>query len=90
MRILYLIARQFNTLLQIKELAVQGFSSQIIAERTGMKEFVVRKNMGLTRKFSIEELKEALTDCVRSEEAVKTGIMNDQMAVELIIIRYSA
>ena len=46
-----------------------------------MKEFVVRKNMGLTRKFSIEELKEALTDCVRSEEAVKTGIMNDQMAV---------
>ena len=90
MRILYLIARQFNTLLQIKELAVQGFSSQTIAERTGMKEFVVRKNMGLTRKFSLEELKEALDDCVRSEESVKTGIMNDQMAVELIIIRYSA
>lgn len=89
MRILYLIARQFNTLLQIKELAVRGYTSPVIAERTGMKEFIVRKNMGLTKKFSIQELTEAVGECAKSEEAVKTGMMNDQMAVELIIIRYS-
>lgn len=89
MRILYLIAKQFNTLLQIKELAVRGYTSPVIAERIGMKEFIVRKNMGLTKKFSIKELTEAVSECAKSEEAVKTGMMNDQMAVELIIIRYS-
>ena len=89
LRILALISRQFNTLLQIKELSVQGYTTSIIAQRTNMKEFIIRKNLGMTRKFSIEELKDALEDCVRSEEEVKTGRMNDRIAVEMLIIKYS-
>lgn len=89
LRILALISRQFNTLLQIKALSVRGYTSSVIAQRTGMKEFIVKKNLGMTRKFSIDELREALESCVQSEEEVKTGLLNDRMAVEILIIKYS-
>ena len=36
------------------------------------------------------DLKRAVRDGVAYEEAVKTGRMNDQMAVELFIVQYSA
>ena len=90
MRTLYLMARQFNVLLQIRELAVQGFPNTIIAERTGMMEFIVRKNAGLARKFSVEELKGAVEFCTQREEDVKTGKMIDQIAVELVIYKYAS
>ena len=90
MRTLYLIARQFNVLLQIRELAGQGFPNNTIAERTGMKEFIVRKNVGLARKFTIEELKGAVEFCTQMEEDVKMGRMADQIAVELVIYKYAS
>ena len=37
-----------------------------------------------------DDLKRAERDGVAYEEAVKTGRMNDQMAVELFIVQYSA
>ena len=40
MRILALIGRQFNLLLQVKELKKKGYSQQIIAEKTGLHGFV--------------------------------------------------
>lgn len=88
MRILYLIARQFNVLLQIRELSGQGFPSNIIAERTAMKEFIVRKNLGLARRFTVAELRAAVEFCLQMEEDVKTGRMQDQIAVELVIYKY--
>ena len=41
MRILALIGRQFNFLLQVKELRKKGYSPQVIAEKTGLHGFVV-------------------------------------------------
>ena len=89
MRILYLILKQFNTLMEVKELAMKGYSVQLIAERTGIRDFIVRKHMALTKSFAFEELRQAVNDCIDMEEAVKTGTMVDQLAVELIIIKYS-
>ena len=89
MRILFLLARQFNMLLEIKELTMKGYTQSIIAQKTGIRDFIVRKNMSLTRAFSFEELRGAVENCAEMEEAVKTGRMPDQLAVELIIIQYS-
>ena len=38
----------------------------------------------------MEQLKQALCDGAELEEAVKTGRMDDQMAVELFLMKYSA
>lgn len=90
MRILFLITRQFNLLLQVKALQKQGFNQNTIAEKMKMQSFIIRNYLRQTGHFSIEELKAAVKECVKSEEAVKTGKMNDVMSVELMIVKYSA
>lgn len=89
MRILFLVGRQFNLLMQVKELKKKGYDDKRIGEKTGLHSFIVRKYVSQASRFSMKELKEALTACVEADEAVKTGKMNDVMSVELLIIRYS-
>lgn len=89
MRILFLIARQFQILLQVKDLKRQGYDNKFIASKAKIPEFAVRKNAAQAGRFKTDQLKEAVADCVQTEEDVKTGILNDRMAVELLIVRYS-
>ncbi len=44
----------------------------------------MRKYQAQCRAYSLDDLKRAVRDGVAYEEAVKTGRMNDQMAVELL------
>lgn len=89
MRILFLVARQFNMLMQAKELQKKGFSNKVIGERIGLPGFIAGKYVTQAARFSMEDLREAVEACVEAEEAIKTGKMNDNMSVELLIIRYS-
>lgn len=89
MRILFLIARQFQMLYVIKTMSGRGFAKKDIATKAGCPEWAVAKNQNQCRGFTTEQLRQAVEDAVSYEEAVKTGRMNDQMAVELFIIRYS-
>ena len=90
MRILSLITRQFNLLLQVKELRDKGIDANTIGEKVGLKGFIARKYVTQASKFREEDLRRALADCIESDEAVKTGRMNDVMSVELLIVKYSA
>ena len=90
MRILFLITRQFNLLLQVKELKQKGLDNKKIGEKTGLHSFIVGKYITQASKFSTKALRMALNDCVESDESVKTGRMIDKMCVELLIVKYSA
>lgn len=89
MRILYLISRQFRTLVTVKAMMNQGFGNKEIASKAGCPEWAVRKYQSQCRAFSVEQLKQAVRDGVEYEEAVKTGSMNDRLAVELFLMQYS-
>ena len=89
MRILFLIARQFNQLLQVKEMRSHGYDASAIASRLGMAPFIVKNAIRQSGRFSLEDLKDGVKHCVELEEAVKTGRMNDQMSVELLLITLS-
>lgn len=86
MRILFLIARQCNMLLQTKELSAKGFDSRTIASKIGVPPFVAGKYLGQAAKFKAAALRAAVEKCVEAEEAVKTGRMNDRMSVEILIL----
>lgn len=90
MRILSLIARQFQNLLLIKSMSAKGYPAVSIAKTAGMPSFAVQKNLRQAGAFKINQLKEAIEDCGQAEEDVKTGRMADQLAVELLIVKYSA
>lgn len=86
MRILFLIARQCNILLQAKELKAKGYDNRTIGSKIGLPPFIVQKNLNQAAKFKTATLRNAVTQCVEAEEAVKQGRMNDRMSVEILIL----
>ena len=89
MRIMFLITRQFQILLNVRDMAGRGMDNQAIAKNAGIPPFAVKRNISQAKGFTMAQLKGALYDGVDLEESVKTGRMNDQMAVELFIMKYS-
>ena len=87
MRIMFLIAKQFNQLLQVKELAGKGAQKSEIASRVKVPPFVAGKLMAQARTFTREQILSYVEFCVESEEAVKTGRLSDRLAVELLIAK---
>ncbi len=86
MRILFLIARQCNMLLQVKEMRIHGFDNKAIGSKLGIPPFIAGKYVTQSERFKTSTLKNALTQCVDTEEAVKSGRMNDRMSVEILIL----
>lgn len=89
MRILFLIARQFNQMMQIKDLRERGYGASEIASKAGIAPFIVKKSLAQSAQFEMDELCKAVKDCVEAEEAVKTGRLGDSLAVEMVIVKYS-
>ncbi|MCI9534064.1 MAG: DNA polymerase III subunit delta [Lachnospiraceae bacterium] len=87
MRILFLIARQFNQILQVKELMEKGMDRGTIASKLKLQPFVAGKTMPQARQFSREQIFSYVNSCIEAEEAVKTGRLSDRLAVELLITR---
>ena len=87
MRILYLIARQFNQILQVKELMGKGLDKSSIASKLKMQPFVVGRTMPQARAFTREQILSYVELCVSSEEAVKSGRLQDRLPVELLIAK---
>ena len=87
MRILFLLARQFNLLLQVKELQNLGFSGKDIAAKTGLQTFVLKNYTRCTGRYSVQQLRQAVEDFTQAEE---TGKLQDVLSVELLIVKYSA
>ncbi|MCC8151010.1 MAG: DNA polymerase III subunit delta [Lachnospiraceae bacterium] len=90
MRILVLMTRQFQILMQLKELAEKGFDYKYMAGKAGVPEFAVRKYIGQARKFSTHQIQAAVRDGVQAEEDIKSGRMADRLAIELFLVQYSA
>lgn len=90
MTILYLVTRQFNILLQVKELSGMSFDKNAIASKAGIPPFAVQKSVAQARNFSKKTLIEALEFSTEIEEQVKTGRLTDKLGVELLIVKYSS
>lgn len=86
MRILFLIARQMNLLLQVKQLKGKGYDNKSIGEKVGLPPFIAGKNVTQASRFKERDLREAVVKCVEAEEAVKTGRLKDTVSVEMLIL----
>lgn len=89
MRILFLITRQYNILLQLKDLKRRGTNNSEMAKAAGIPPFAVSRSLGQASRLSQGSIEHILRYSVEMEEAVKTGQMNDQIAVELVIMEAS-
>ena len=90
MRILFLIARQYNLLYQTKLLKGKGYDNKSIASKLGLSPFIAGKYVTQASRFEKETLRKSLEQCVEAEENVKTGKMADNLSVELLIVQFSS
>ncbi len=89
MRILYLLARQFQLLLQVRMLVKKGYGKKQVAQEAGIHPFAAGKYIEQCRNFSTGELRAVMEEAADMEESVKTGRLNDRMSVEIFIIKNS-
>lgn len=87
--VLSLISRQFRMILQSMLLSRQGMPNDAIAAKLELRDFAVRGYLQQARRFPPEGWKRALKDCLETDLAIKSGKMGEELAVELLILRYS-
>ncbi len=86
LRILSLIARQFNQLLGIKDMLSQGMNKKEIAEVVKLPEYVASKLMKQCQGFDRKRLYDYLSKCIEMEYRIKSGLINDRLAVEIMLV----
>ena len=89
MSILFLLIRHFNILIQLKELVHAQIPNGQIASNVGIPPFAVKKYVAQTKNFKVREIRTCLEQCVEVEQQVKTGLLLDQIGVELLIVQFS-
>lgn len=89
MRILFMLSRQFSKLLQAGELVKKGMGKAQLAEQMKIQPFIAGKYISQLQRFPVERVKLALEECAATEEAVKTGFLNDRLGVELLLVKCS-
>lgn len=88
MKILAIIVKQFRQMLTIKEMYSRGESIDEIADRVKIKDFFVKKNLNLSRDMSVETMKSLLRDAADYEKKFKSGQLDENLTVELLMIKY--
>jgi len=88
--LLAMLARQIRILIQIAELQEQGMNRREIAARLNLHPFVVKKGLNQARNFSMAQLEAAHERLVETDWAIKTGEMEDVLALEMLIVNLTA
>ncbi|MDP4091835.1 MAG: DNA polymerase III subunit delta [Bacillota bacterium] len=89
-KIFYMITRQFRQVLEMKLMLSGGVSSGEAASKLGVTPYAAGKLVKQAGNFTIEKLKDALKESLKMDIAIKNGRMDDRMAVELLIAKFSA
>ena len=88
-KILAMIVRQFRLMLQVGIFTAQGKSPAEIAKLLEQRDFVIKKCIQQSRNFTADILKKALKDSLDTDYSIKSGQMAPDIAVELLIVKYS-
>ena len=84
--VLFMIARQVRILLGVKELATQRLRPDDIAARLGQRPFVVRKALEQVRGFTDAELARLHDRVLELDHASKTGRIEAEAGLEMLVI----
>lgn len=87
--IIFMVARQLRILIGVKELVNQRLRPDDIAAKLGQKPFVVRKALEQARGFSDTELLRLHDRVLALDHATKTGRMEAETGLELLVAEFS-
>ncbi|MBQ7757551.1 DNA polymerase III subunit delta [Anaerotignum sp.] len=88
--VLSLITRQFRLILETMLLSKSGMTNDMIAAKLEIRDFAVKEYLRQSKRFPVEGWKKALRDCLQADLDIKTGKAQEETAVEMLIMKYSA
>ena len=83
--LLAMLARQVRILIQVSELRGQGLDQKEMAGRLKLHPYVVEKGLAQARNFSMAQLEAAHQRLVDTDWAIKTGEIEDTLALDLLV-----
>ena len=86
--ILTMIIRQFRIILLAKCAKEKGMTVMQTAQQFNLRDFMVSEALGHGRRFTVDELLNALEDCLETDVKIKTGLISPEFGVEMLIIKY--
>ncbi len=86
LRLLAMLARQIRILIQVSELRAEGMSQSQITKRLKLHPFVVKKGAAQALNFTMEQLEKAHTSIVETDWKIKTGEMEDVLALDMLVV----
>lgn len=89
MRVLYMLTRHFHILMQMSVLMSEGKDNKGMAAACGIPPFSVKKYAAQAEKYSYERLKNMVEKCQATDQGIKTGMVQDVVGVELLIVEFS-
>lgn len=90
MSVLFMLIRSYNQFYQVLSLNRKGCSRQRIASAVGIRDFMVDKFLRLGQKYDAEKIKEIVDYGIVLEEKIKQGNMDERIAVEIFVVKFSA
>jgi len=84
--ILAMIIRQFRIILMVKAANEKRMPKAQMAKELGLRSFIVDEALNQGRQFSTLEIMQALQACQDTDIKIKTGLINAEVGVELLIM----
>lgn len=84
-KILFMITKQYNILLQLKEMQAIGYNADAMAPVVGLSSYIVSKNLKQAQGLDSPTIRRIVERAVDYDTRVKSGKIADNYAVELLI-----
>jgi DNA polymerase-3 subunit delta len=84
--LLTMLARQVRILIQVSDLREQRLAENEMASRLKLHPYVVKKGLAQARNFTLAQLAAAHRRVVETDWAIKTGKMEDVLALDLLVV----
>ena len=86
MKILYLISRQYQLLVQVAQMSDDGTPKESTARIAGFPPFFLKKYQTQALSYSKKQLLDACDACLTADYSIKTGQLSDRNALERLIL----
>ena len=83
--LVFMLTRQYRQLLLAQAMLREGQTAPEIGQRLGLSQFPLRKVIEQASRYSAERLESAYRRLLETDVAVKTGVLDVDMALELLV-----
>lgn len=85
--ILYMIIRQLRLIFMLKLLKEKGYDKKTAMRKLKIGDYQYNIFLKQSRNFSKSQLEKALILCLESDEKIKSGIMDGELTLEVLIVK---